>query len=220
MPPWSAGARSAADWLATETRQVRCEARSDLKLARSSWMTTRSCWPAWPGGQVNVDQARAIVASLDRLPCTGEFAVTAEQRAAAEAHLVAEAAHHDAKDLRYLGGKVMEVLAPELAEKFEGKALEAEESRALRRTTFTMWEDDEGTTHGRFRIPSLHGQMLEKMILALTSPSRSVGTNTTGIEPDLQAGAVRASHDPAHRVSVCRMTYPRPAAVARPWWSP
>ena len=44
-----------------------------------------------------------------------------------------------------------------------------------------MWEDDEGTTHGRFRIPARHGQMLRKMILALTSPRRS------GIDPDLPA---------------------------------
>ena len=95
------------------------------------------------------------------------------------------AAHHDAEELRVLGRHVFVVIAPELAEKFEGKALEREEAQALRRTTFTMWEDDEGTTHGRFRIQSLHGQMVEKMILALTSPSRAVGVNSTGIDPDL-----------------------------------
>jgi hypothetical protein len=49
---------------------------------------------------------------------------------------------------------VFEVIAPEVSERFEGKALEAEEARALRRTTLTMWADDEGTCHGRFRIPA------------------------------------------------------------------
>ena len=39
-------------------------------------------------GGVNVAQARAIVASLDRLPRTGEYAVSLEQRTAAETHLV------------------------------------------------------------------------------------------------------------------------------------
>ena len=58
---------------------------------------------AMGAGVVNVDQARAIVAALGRLPKTGEFAVTAEQRAAAEAHLVAVAAHHDAKDAAVAG---------------------------------------------------------------------------------------------------------------------
>ncbi len=122
---------------------------------------------------MNVAQSRAIVAALDRLPRTGAFAVTAEQRLAAEQHLVDLAAHHDAKELRILGRRVFEVIAPEVAEQFEGRALEREEAQALRRTTLSLWEDDEGTCHGRFRIPALHGQMLTKMILALASPSRA-----------------------------------------------
>jgi hypothetical protein len=177
------GAASAADWLAIETRQVRRDARSDLKLATS--LQQHPCLSAAMGaGRVNTDQARAIVASLARLPRTGEFAVTAEQRAAAEAHLVSEAAHHDAMALRVLGGHLLDVIAPEMAEEFEGKLLEAEEARALQRTTLTMREDDEGTCHGRFRVPARHGQMLEKMILALTSPWRE-----SGIDRDLSTPA-------------------------------
>ncbi len=179
------GANTAADWIAVETRQVRREARSDLRLAealdRYDVLST-----AMAEGRVNTAQSRAIVAALDRLPTTGEFAVTAEQRLAAETHLVVLAEHHDAKALRVLGGRIFEVIAPDLAEKFEGKALEAEEAKALRRTTFTMFEDDEGTCHGRFRIPALHGQMLTKMILAISSPSRSTNdTASSGIDPDL-----------------------------------
>jgi hypothetical protein len=53
-----------------------------------------------------------------------------------------------------------------------------------------MFEDDEGTCHGRFRIPARHGQMLTKMILAISSPSRSTNDNAasssgSGIDPDL-----------------------------------
>jgi hypothetical protein len=173
------GARSAADWVAVETREVRRDARSDLKLATALEQHPRLS-AAMAEGCVNTAQARAIVASLDRLPRSGEFAVTTEQRTQAEEHLVAEAAHHDAQALRVLGRHLFEVIAPDLAEKFEGKALEAEEAAALRRTTFTMWEDDEGTCHGRFRVPALHGHMLEKMHLALTAPAG-------GIDPDLPA---------------------------------
>ena len=50
------------------------------------------------------------------------------------------------------------MIAPDLAEQFEGRALEAEEALALRRTTLTMREDDEGTCHGRFRIPHCTGR--------------------------------------------------------------
>src|SRR6478609_3881200 len=182
------GAGTAADWIAVETRQVRREARSDLRLAQALERHDVLS-AAMAEGKVNVAQARAIVAALDKLPTTGEFAVSTEQRRAAETHLVAMAEHHDAKALRILGGRTFEVIAPDLAEKFDGRALEAEEARALRRTTLTMWEDDEGTCHGRFRIPALHGQMLTKMSLAISSPSRSandhVSSSSSGIDPDL-----------------------------------
>lgn len=181
------GAGTAADWLAIETHQVRRDARGDLLLAqRLEHHDLLSA--AMARGRVNVAQAGAIVAALQRLPRTGEFAVTPEQRQAAEAHLVELAADHDAKALRVLGRRIFEVVAPDLAEEFEGRALEQEEARALRRTTLTVWEDDEGTCHGRFRIPTAHGQMLTKMILALSSPSRSTGADSggaCGIDPDL-----------------------------------
>jgi Domain of unknown function (DUF222) len=183
------GAGSAADWVAVETRQVRREARSDLRLAENL-EAHGVLAAAMAAGRVNLAQGRAIVASLDRLPRTGQFAVSAEQRAEAESHLVELAAEHDAKALRILGRRVFEVIAPDLAEQFEGKALEREEAEALRRTTLTLWEDDEGTCHGRFRLPALHGQMLTKMILAISSPSRATGAVAdagaqSGIDPDL-----------------------------------
>jgi hypothetical protein len=63
----ASGAASAADWLAVETRQVRREARSDLRLAAR--LEDHPVLSAAMGrGQVNPAQARAIVASLERLP--------------------------------------------------------------------------------------------------------------------------------------------------------
>ena len=182
------GANTAADWVAVETRQVRRDAKSDLKLAQAlEHHPVHSA--AMSHGRVNLAQTRAIVAALDKLPSSGEFAVSAEQREQAETYLVAEAAHHDAKALRILGGRIFEVIAPDLAEKFDGQALAREEAEALRRTTLTLFEDDEGTCHGRFRIPAVHGQMLTKMILAIASPSRTTSPRETdaasGIDPDL-----------------------------------
>ena len=188
------GAGSAADWVAIETRQVRREARADLRLAENLEQH-QVLAAAMAAGRVNLAQGRAIVAALERLPRTGRFAVSAEQRAAAETHLAGLAADHDAKALRVLGRRVFEVIAPDLAEEFEGRDLEREEAEALRRTTLTMWEDDEGTCHGRFRLPALHGQMLTKMILAISSPARAAGAGVAqagaesgaqcGIDPDL-----------------------------------
>src|SRR6478736_1639799 len=73
------GAGTAADWLATEARQVRRDARSDLRLAQALERHDVLS-AAMAEGRVNTAQARAIVAALDKLPTTGEFAVTAEQR--------------------------------------------------------------------------------------------------------------------------------------------
>ena len=82
-----------ADWVAVETRQVRRDARSDLRLAEALERHDVLSG-AMTEGKVNTAQARAIVASLDMLPTTGEFAVSTEQRRAAETHLVALAQHH------------------------------------------------------------------------------------------------------------------------------
>ena len=95
-----------------------------------------------------------IVTALDRLPTTGEFAVDTDQRTRAEQHLVDFAAHYDAKALAVLGSKLFEVIAPDLADTYEAKVLTDQEAAAARRVTFTMREDDAGTVHGRFRIPT------------------------------------------------------------------
>ena len=173
------GDGSAADWLAGETRQVRREARSDLRLGKRLEQR-HVVSAAFDAGAVNAAQARVIVAALDRLPTRGEFAVDAEQVAAAERHLVELALEHDARRLRILGDRIFEVIAPELAERFEGRKLEQDEARARRRASFTMWEDDEGICHGRFDVPSLQGEMLRKMVLAISSYARP-----SDIDPEL-----------------------------------
>jgi hypothetical protein len=184
-----AGAQDAAAWVAIETRQVRREARSDLKLAKNLDQHPLLA-AAMEAGRANPAQARVILTALDRLPTTGDFAVSIEQRAAAEEHLVAQAVQFDADRLKILGLRIFEVIAPELAEQFEGRALQAQEARALRKVSLTVSEDGEGICHGRFRIPSLHGHMLTKFLRAFTNPARSHDAPESGIDPDLP-GEVR-----------------------------
>jgi hypothetical protein len=117
--------------VAKATRQTRRDSRSDLNLARRL-EDLPVLAAAMTAGGVSTAQARAIVAALDSLPLTGEFAVSAEQRAQAEAHLVGEAAECDATTLAVLGRRIFEVIAPEAAEAYEGKLLQAEEAKAAR----------------------------------------------------------------------------------------
>ena len=52
-----------------------------------------------------------------------------------------------------LGRKLFEVIAPDLAEAYEGKVLADQEAQAARRTVFRMREDDAGTCHGTLPHP-------------------------------------------------------------------
>ena len=197
-----------ADWVAVSTHQVRRDARSDLNLARKIEQHPH-LEAAMAAGGVNVDQARSIVRSLDRLPTSGDFAVTPEQVAKAEDHLVGLAAHYDAKELARLGMHLFEVIAPEVAEEFEGKALADQEAAALKRTWLTMREDDEGTVHGRFRIPALHGHMLSKAILAIASPARP---GPEGVEtPEPSAHGEQVSTPVKHGLALCQLLEALPA---------
>ncbi|MCW2817859.1 MAG: hypothetical protein JWR42_646, partial [Marmoricola sp.] len=162
---------SAAEWVAGATRQRRTHARADLKLAESLEQHQRVA-AGMAAGVVNPDQARVITRALDRLPAAGQFAVTDDQRDAAEVHLVRLAAVHDAKDLELLGARVFEVIAPDLTEAYEGRLLEAQEAAAARKTSLTMSETPEGLVRGRFVIPVLHGAILSKAIAGLASPVR------------------------------------------------
>ncbi len=172
---------SAAEWVAHHTRQRRVHARSDLRLAQALEHHVDTA-DALASGRLNADQARVIVRSVDRLPERGEFAVDDEQRAAAERHLVALARHHDAKELEVLGARLFEVVAPDLAEAYEGRLLEAQEAIAARKTSLTMNHTGDGLCRGRFTVPALHGAILTKAILGLASPTRS---DEVVIDPEL-----------------------------------
>ena len=118
---------------------------------------------ALASGVVLVDQAAVIVDAVDALPAD---LVDAGVVADAERVLLEHAADHDAKALRVLGRRILDVVAPEIGEAHEARVLEAEEQAARAAASFTMVEDGHGQCHGRFTLPALHGQMLRKHLLA------------------------------------------------------
>src|SRR5690349_19172084 len=101
------GASNAANWLAHIARTTRPAAHGTVKLghALEAHPQTRD---ALAHGEVLLEQARVIMDAVDRLP--GD--VDTDR---AEAHLLAEAQHHDAKALRVLGKHLFEVIAPDEA---------------------------------------------------------------------------------------------------------
>ena len=113
----ASAARDAAGWLAQHTRVRFDTARADLVLAVALDRRYLSLATALRDGEVNVAQARVIVAALDALPDT----VDADTLTRAEAHLVAQAADFGPKELGRLGRHVLQVVAPQVADEAEAR---------------------------------------------------------------------------------------------------
>jgi hypothetical protein len=161
-----AGARSPGAWLAHETRGGRAQAMSAERLADALTVRWRQVQAALAAGQVTLGQARVIVQSLDELPDN----LDAEVRLKAEAHLLAEAGHFDPQRLRVLGRKVLEVLAPELAEEEERRRLEAEERAARRTTRLSLRVRGDGSTDIHIRVLPRVAARLKTYLESMTSP--------------------------------------------------
>jgi hypothetical protein len=162
------GSPSTGAWFAAATGRPRGSARSEVALAVAldeRFETTREALAA---GRLDREQAAVVVRAVDGLPDR----VGAPGRARAEAHLVDLATRHDAAELRVLGRRVFEVIDPDAADAELGRQVAREEREARRRTCLRLRDNGDGTTEGRFRIPTLHAQMLRKALDGFTAPRR------------------------------------------------
>ena len=162
------GSPSTGAWLAGATHRPRGAARSDVAMAMALEERFAATREALASGRVDLEQARVIVRAVEGLP----EHVDSEARVRAENHLVGLAGQHDAVELKVLGRRIFEVVAPEEADEELGRQLARQEREARRRTSLVLWENDDGTTDGRFKIPTMHAQMLRKAIEGFTSPRR------------------------------------------------
>ena len=165
------GARDVAAWLAHHGRRDRAEARHDVRLARALEGRRQVVARALREGEVNRCQAEVIVAALEALPDD----VDPEILAQAEERLVAEAARFGPRQLRILGRRILDVLAPEVAEEHERRALEREEARAAAVTALTSRRRGDGTTDLRIRVADSVADRLFTYLEAYTSPRQTPG---------------------------------------------
>jgi len=165
------GATSTAAWLSHQTQRTRARCSASVRLATEldeSFTATRD---ALREGRVNLDQVRVIVEAVNLL--SEEYDdLPAVTRDLAEEHLLDLAGEFDAVTLRRLGKRLFEVVCPEAADAAEGERLAREEGRARRLAQLSMRENGDGTTDGRFRLPTLHAELLTKALESLTSPRR------------------------------------------------
>ncbi len=158
----AAGASDTSSYWANATRQTRRDAKRRLGLAHALDHDHEPVRDAMGAGSVSEEQAVVIVKGVEALPV--------EHRRDAETYLIGCAAEHDPVALRRLAHRVLEVVAPDIAEEHELKALQRQEALAEEACRFTIADDGHGLCHGRFTLPSPVGAMLKQAVLAINSP--------------------------------------------------
>ncbi|QWZ07144.1 HNH endonuclease [Nocardioides panacis] len=165
------GAVDTAAWLAHATGTSTASRHRDLHLATALDDRFGRTRAALAAGVIDVEKAGILTAAVQRLTSEHDDLPPGTE-ARAEAHLLEQAKVFDARTLRRLGHRLFEVVCPEAADAAEGARLEREEARARALAQLTIHDQGDGTSQGRFRLPTLHAQLLRKALEALTSPRR------------------------------------------------
>jgi Domain of unknown function (DUF222) len=181
-----AGAPNTASWLRANTRTDRVVAGREVKLARSLDGEFTLTADALSSGRVSEEQARVIVRAVQALPSSID---TADRRQG-EAHLIEQAATFDPVELARLGRRLLEVVAPEEADRLLGEQLKREEARAGRRELFIR-PDGHGGARLSGRLDPEGAALLDAALgpLARPRPSDEDGPDPR-IMPQRQADAL------------------------------
>ena len=166
-----AATRDVAAWLAHTAHLDGASTRRDLRLARALDVRWHLVAAGLAEGRVNRAQADVVVAALHELPddLDPEIVGRAEER------LVELCATFGPRQLRILGRRVLDVVAPDVADDEERKALERDEAQAATRSFLTTRRRGDGTTDVRIRLSDAAAGRLLTYLEAFTSPRRTPG---------------------------------------------
>ena len=162
------GARSTATWVADQTRQAHGTVRRDAALATALDQRWTQTADAFAAGDLNMAQARVIAEALAALPKD----LGDDLLVKAETLLVAEAAEFGPRELKIFGSRVLEYLAPDIADEAEYQRLLAAERRAHAATRLHLRPRGDGSTDLHARIPDLAAGRLRAYLNAFTAPRR------------------------------------------------
>ncbi|MFC6045918.1 DUF222 domain-containing protein [Nocardioides hankookensis] len=145
----------------------------DLEVGHETGATSTANWLAHETKQTRPAAHRTVRLGYDLDP---------DLVARAEQHLVEAAQEHDAKALKILGRRLLEVVAPEIADAHEAQLLERDEAEAATACRLTMTDDGHGKVHGQFTMPVVQAAALKKMLQALAAPKHQAATHGAGVE--------------------------------------
>lgn len=187
----SVGSRDTASWVAAATHVRRGDAAADVRLALTLAVDHQALACALRSGRINLDQARVIARSLDDL--AGQ--APADVIARAEEQLIAYAADFDPTDLSRLGRRILDVVAPAIAEAAEAQKLAVLERNARRTQRLTLRALGDGTTRISGLIPDMTAARLASYLHAFTNPRLH---DTDGCSPEGASAGARPPQRPSH----------------------
>ena len=160
------GDRDQAAWLDRHARMDRPTARAEQRVAEALEGRWRLVQAGMRDGAISFGQAEVITKALDKLPThlDPQVIVLAEER------LVVEAANYGPKELRIIGRRILDVVAPEIGEEQERKTLEAEEKAADDRIYLTGRRRGDGRTRVLGDLPDAAWDRLVTYVEPYLSP--------------------------------------------------
>ncbi len=181
----ASGDRSVATWL-SRTQHLRWgDCTADLRLAESLERDHPLVADALRAGELNLAQARVVVSAVDELP----------SRVGAEAALVQYAAEFEPTTPARLGRRILDVVAPEVAEAEEARQLARLERHAAERQRLRRRALGEGTTRISAIVPDATAARLATYLHAFTNPRLADGSPRDAATTT--DGATGADADPA-----------------------
>lgn len=182
------GARDVAGWLHAQTRLSSSEARRLQRLADHLHRPDHHVVAAaLTGGRLTTSQAEVIVAAVEDLPDD----IDPETRALAQITLTEYGAQFDAHQLRGLGRRILDIVAPQVAEAAEARRLADLEAHARAQTRLTLTPLGDGTTRIAGVIPDHAATRLATYLWAFTNPKKAhdsdwlngLGVDGLGVDP-------------------------------------
>lgn len=169
-------AHDAAEWLAARAHVRLEEARGDLALGTAIDRRWTLVAQGLRDGACSVAQAQVIAAALERLPRE----VPADVLARAEDVLVGHAADYGPRQLARLGRRILEVVAPEIADEAEARRLAELEAGAHRRTRLSLRRCGDGTSRISGVLPDAAATRLATYLEAFTNPRKAEAGGADG----------------------------------------
>ncbi len=202
------GAADTGQWAAALGRLDPAEAHRQVGLA-TSLAGTPATRAALAEGEISTEHAEVITRADRQLPDH----VTTVQRASVEQALVEQAKTLSPKALRRAARRALAAVEPDPAvvDAEEDRQIADEETAARARTRLSRHDNGDGTATGRFTLPTLHAEILRKVLEAITAPRRGrLGASAAQVGPATEQAAgptlgPRTDWDHARGLAFCEI---------------